>query len=151
MKPYALILPLVVATLAGCSPPNAMSEPGYAAPAAVSHVSYGTIVAAQPVTMQRTSSGDRIAGAVVGGLAGAIIGNQFGAGTGKDLMTGAGAMTGAVLGSNFATQNRTYASQAWTVRLDNGGAITIVQASNVFHVGMRVRVVAEGTSTYIVP
>lgn len=151
MKLHAFLLPLIVAALAGCTPPGQMAEPGYAAPAAVSQVSYGTIVGVRPVTMQHTSDGDRIAGAVVGGLAGAIIGNQFGGGTGRDLMTGAGAVTGAMIGSNLATQNRTYASQAWTVRLDNGGSITIIQASNVFRVGMRVRVVSEGASTYIAP
>ena len=29
---------------------------------------------------------------------------------------------------NLASQTRTYVSQAWTVRLDNGGTMTIIQS-----------------------
>ena len=37
-------------------------------------------------------------GAIIGGLLGGFIGNQFGSGSGKDAMTGIGAMTGAIAG-----------------------------------------------------
>lgn len=64
-------------------------------------------------------------------------------------MTGAGAISGAVIGSNLATRTGTYASQAWTVRLDNGGTVTVIQASNMFRVGERVRVVQRGSEMYL--
>ena len=115
----------------------------------IRQVHYGTIIAVRPVTMQRTANGDQLVGAVAGGLVGAVIGHQFGAGTGKDLMTGAGAISGAVIGSNLATRTGTYASQAWTVRLDNGGTVTVIQASNMFRVGERVRVVQRGSEMYL--
>jgi outer membrane lipoprotein SlyB len=151
MARHALFVPLIVAALAGCEPQTTMTPVPYDAPAVATHVSYGRIIAEHPVTMQQTANGDRIGGALVGGLAGAIIGNQFGGGTGKDLMTGAGAVTGAVIGGNLASQTRTYVSQAWTVRLDNGGTMTIIQASNTFYVGMRIRVVQNGSQTYLTP
>ncbi len=46
-----------------------------------------------------------IAGAVVGGVLGGIIGHQFGGGRGNDVATGAGAVGGALLGSNVARNN----------------------------------------------
>jgi uncharacterized protein YcfJ len=36
--------------------------------------------------------------AIVGGIIGGLIGNQFGGGSGKDAMTGLGAITGAIVG-----------------------------------------------------
>ena len=108
MARHALFVPMIVAALAGCEPQTTMTSAPYEAPVVATHVSYGRIIAEHPVTMQQTASGDRIGGALVGGLAGAIIGNQFGGGTGKDLMTGAGAVTGAVIGGNLASQTRTY-------------------------------------------
>lgn len=154
MRTRTLFVPLVVAALAACNemgPPPATS-PSYAPVAQASHVQYGTIVSVRPVTMQRTAQGDQIVGAVAGGLVGAVIGNQFGEGSGKDLMTGAGALTGALVGSHLAQQHSgTYQSQAWTVRMRNGGTVTIVQASNSFYVGQHVRVVSRGHEMYIEP
>jgi len=112
-------------------------------------IEYGRIVSVRPVTMRRTNQGDQIVGTVAGGLVGAVIGHQFGSGTGKDLMTGAGAITGAIVGSNIANQGGTYTSSAWTVRLNNGGSITVIQASNTFRVGDRVRVVRNGNQVYL--
>ncbi len=148
LKRTALLLPFA-ALLAACEPqpgPYYSSDSYSTQP---DYIQYGTIVQVRPVTMQRTSNGDQIVGAVTGGLVGAIIGNQFGAGSGKDLMTGAGALTGAVIGSNIATQQRTYQSAAWTVRLDNGGSMTVIQASSRFRVGDRVMVVQRGNETYL--
>lgn len=42
-----------------------------------------------------------IPGAVVGGVAGGLVGSQIGSGHGRDLAIGAGAATGAVVGSNY--------------------------------------------------
>lgn len=48
-----------------------------------------------------TNSSDEpnVGGMIVGGLIGGVIGNQFGKGDGKEAMTGIGAMTGAIIGS----------------------------------------------------
>lgn len=155
MLKSALILLPAMLTLAACDQmgppygPGPVAGYGQIAPAA--YVQYGTIIRVRPVTMQRTANGDQIVGAVAGGLVGAVIGNQFGAGSGKDLMTGAGAITGAMIGSRLAAGTGTYTSQAWTVRLDNGGTMTIIQASNMFRVGERVRIVHQGNNVYLEP
>lgn len=112
-------------------------------------IEYGRIVSVQPVTMRRTNNGDQIVGTVAGGLIGAVIGHQLGSGTGKDVMTGVGAITGAIVGGNIASQGGTYTSSAWTVRLHNGGSITVIQASNTFRVGDRVSVVRNGDQVYL--
>lgn len=46
------------------------------------------------------NSGTNTEGAIVGGLIGGLIGNQFGNGSGKQAMTGVGAITGAIIGGN---------------------------------------------------
>lgn len=43
--------------------------------------------------------------AIIGGILGGVLGNQFGNGSGKDAMTGIGAITGAIIGGN-STSNR---------------------------------------------
>lgn len=149
---FLLLLPAVLAVAAcyptpGPYPDGPRPRPYSSYPAET--IEYGRIVAVRPVTMQRTSDGDRIVGTVTGALVGAVIGHQFGSGTGKDLMTGAGAVTGAIVGSNIASQGGTYTSYAWTVRLDNGGSITVIQLSNTFRVGDRVSVVRRGDQVYL--
>jgi len=42
-----------------------------------------------------------VPGAVIGGVAGGILGSAVGGGTGRDIAIGAGAATGAVVGSNY--------------------------------------------------
>lgn len=37
-------------------------------------------------------------GAIIGGIIGGVVGNQFGSGSGKEAMTGIGALTGAIIG-----------------------------------------------------
>ncbi|MBI1219877.1 MAG: glycine zipper 2TM domain-containing protein [Rhodobacteraceae bacterium] len=148
LKRTAILLPFA-ALLAACEPQPGPYYPTNSYPSQPEYIQYGTIIQVRPVTMQRTANGDQIVGAVTGGLVGAIIGSQFGAGTGKDLMTGAGAITGAVIGSNIATHQSTYQSAAWTVRLDSGGVMTIIQTSGRFHVGDRVMVVQSGNETYL--
>lgn len=39
-------------------------------------------------------------GAIIGGIIGGVIGNQFGKGSGKEAMTGIGALSGAIIGGN---------------------------------------------------
>jgi len=42
-----------------------------------------------------------VPGAVIGGVAGGVLGSAVGGGTGRDIAIGAGAATGAVVGSNY--------------------------------------------------
>ncbi|AQS48996.1 hypothetical protein BMG03_15265 [Thioclava nitratireducens] len=156
MRFFLLVLPAAL-SVAACNPtPGPYATGPYNGPAPGTRttynyesVEYGRIVAMQPVTMRRTSDGDQIVGAVTGGLVGAVIGHQLGSGKGKDVMTGVGAIAGTIVGSNIASQGGTYTSYAWTVRLDNGGSITVIQMSNQFRVGDRVSVVRSGNQVYL--
>lgn len=153
MKRTLLILSAAL-TLAGCydtTPPAGTVYRPAAPVERAEFVDYGTIIEMRPVTMQRDGNGDQVIGAVTGGLVGAVIGHQFGSGTGKDLMTGAGAIAGAMVGSKVAAQaqTQTYTSSAWTVRLDNGQTMTVIQASNAFRVGQRVSVVHRNGEVYL--
>ena len=42
-----------------------------------------------------------VPGAVIGGVAGGLLGSTVGGGSGRDIAIGAGAATGAVVGSNY--------------------------------------------------
>ncbi|MBI1416911.1 MAG: glycine zipper 2TM domain-containing protein [Limimaricola sp.] len=148
MDKFALIIPLALVGLAGCDQPMG---PGYTQASQVSQqqtAQYGTVTQVRTVQVQ-SGAGNQVAGAVVGGIAGAVVGNQFGNGTGKDLMTGAGAVGGAVLGAQVAGAPTLRTSQEWTVRTDNGQTIKVIQDNGGFRIGQRVQVVQTTNGTYL--
>ena len=57
----------------------------------------------ETVTPTEKGSGGAIVGAIVGG----VIGNQIGGGSGRDIATGVGVITGAVVGDNMQNSPRT--------------------------------------------
>lgn len=101
----------------------------------------GTIVSMRQVST--SNSGDQVAGAVAGGLIGGLVGNQFGRGTGREVATVVGAGAGALAG-NAAARNSAVSSE-WTVRLDDGRTVAVVQNSS-FRIGQRVQVIVQGNS-----
>ena len=148
MHKLTLVLPLCLLGLAGCD--STMGGPAYsAAPVASASMQYGTIIGVRPV---QVGGGTTAGGAIAGGLAGAVIGNQFGKGSGNALMTGAGAIGGALLGQQMA-QNmaQPQLAQQWTVRLDQGGSIAVIQSGSEFYVGQRVQVIQGQNGTYLQP
>ena len=81
-------------------------------------------------------------GAVAGGLAGAVVGNQFGRGSGRTVMTLAGAAGGAYAGNAIEKNAKKHTVFRVTVRLDDGTARTLSQSQQPpFAVGERVRIV----------
>jgi outer membrane lipoprotein SlyB len=148
MKKLTLILPLCLIGLAGC---DNMGGPGYgAAPAATQTVETGTIIRVR--TVQVAGANTTAGGAIAGGLAGAVIGHQIGEGSGKALATGAGAIGGAILGQKMAeNMAQPRLSRQWTVRLDAGGTIQVIQDGNNMYVGQHVRVVQSSKGTYLQP
>lgn len=90
-------------------------------------------------------------GTIVGGVAGAALGNEVGRGMGNALATGAGATAGAVAGQAAGKAVGTTQSIEWTVRLDNGRAIAVVQGSPMFAVGQRVQVITGNGQTRLQP
>lgn len=134
------------AALAACAPQqNANVLPANSALTA-STVSYGTIVSSRAVQLQG-GQGSQAAGAVLGGLAGAAVGQNVGGGTGQVIATGVGATAGATAGLQAGKAVGGRQSIEWTVRMDNGSTIAVIQGEPVFGVGQRVQVITGGGQT----
>lgn len=86
----------------------------------------GTVVQVREVRTAGQASG---AGAVAAGILGGLAGNQGGRGTGRDILTGLGALGGAIAGNEAEKQLRATTHWEVTVRLDDGGTRTVRQDS----------------------
>ena len=141
-----LLIPVVLVALAGCDATPTTTGYGATAPVQTRSAQYGTITKVRNVEVYDSGveNGNMVAGALTGAIIGGVVGNRFGSGSGKTVMTGAGAVGGALAGSHLAQGSGHQVSQQWTVRLDNGGSILIVQSDNSLYVGERVRVVDTG-------
>ena len=136
--------------LAACTPQqNADVLPANQALTA-STVSYGTVTASRVVQLQG-GQGSQAAGAVLGGLAGAALGQEVGGGTGQVIATGVGATAGAAAGLQAGKTVAGRQSIEWTVRMDNGASIAVVQGEPAFAVGQRVQVITGGGQTRLAP
>lgn len=136
---------LGAAALAGCAQPSGNVVAANQAQTAQS-VQFGTVISSRNVTVQG-NQGAQAAGAVIGGIAGAALGQNIGGGTGKVLATGAGATAGAAAGLAAGRSAAGQQSIQWTIRLDSGQTISVIQASPTFAVGQRVQVIGGGTNT----
>jgi uncharacterized protein YcfJ len=61
----------------------------------------------QCVTETVTPADKGSSGAIVGAIVGGVVGNQIGGGSGRDIATGVGVITGAVVGDNMQNAPRT--------------------------------------------
>ena len=61
----------------------------------------------QCVTETVTPADEGSSGAIVGAIVGGVVGNQIGGGSGRDIATGVGVITGAVVGDNMQNAPRT--------------------------------------------
>ena len=61
----------------------------------------------QCVTETVTPTEKGAGGAIVGAIVGGVVGNQIGGGSGRDIATGVGVITGAVVGDNMQNAPRT--------------------------------------------
>jgi uncharacterized protein YcfJ len=61
----------------------------------------------QCVTETVTPTEKSSTGAIVGAIVGGVVGNQIGSGSGRDMATGVGVITGAVVGDNLQNAPRT--------------------------------------------
>ena len=101
-------------------------------------VQYGVITSMRTVELR--SDGAQFAGAVLGGAVGGLVGDQFGGGRGNKILTAAGAVGGAVAGARVGEQTGRQLAQEWTIRLDNGRAIAVIQ-NGPFRIGQPVQVI----------
>jgi outer membrane lipoprotein SlyB len=133
---YSILCSLLVA---GCS--NDYSGNTYEGRAVgeVSRTGVGTIIAMRKINIK--PEGDKLgSGALIGGTTGALAGSMFGKGGGKLLGAGIGALAGGMAG--HAIQNRSQDGFEYTVRLENGGIVTVTQGTTPsLSVGQKVFVI----------
>ncbi len=123
--------------------PADAAQPAAPQPRAADRHHVGAITSIEPVRERPEGSGT---GAVVGGLLGAVVGNQFGHGTGRAVMTGAGAVGGAVAGNNIERNHNTHVvGYRVSVRLDDGTTHTF-QRSQVGNLQVGDRVALDAGS-----
>ena len=102
-------------------------------------VNCGTIESVQTVEVKGAASG---LGAVAGGVTGALVGNQIGGGSGKTVMTIAGAAGGAYAGNEIEKNMKKSTAYRVTIRMDDGTTRKLsYPAPPAYAVGERVRIV----------
>ncbi len=109
-------------------------------------IQFGEIVEIEMVKLDGTESG---VGSLAGAATGGIAASNIGGGRGQGLAMIAGAVAGGVLG-NYAERKSTETNALnFTVRLDNGSFISVVQQSegNSLLVGDRVKVMTQGRTS----
>ncbi|WP_417877615.1 glycine zipper 2TM domain-containing protein [Vibrio sp.] len=107
---------------------NAAYERNVAKP--VNEVVYGKVDSVRYITQQevvrsKSNGWKTLLGATIGGL----VGNQFGGGTGREVATAVGALTGAAVAQNQSTEQYTVESQLveLLIKVDNDKLINVIQ------------------------
>lgn len=145
-------LALTSMALLACTPPTSGNVINARQAQTAQTVAFGTIIGAQPVTVQGGNQPADVVGTVAGGLLGGALGNEVGGGTGRVIATGVGATAGAAAGNRIANAATTVQSTEWLVQLESGRTISVVQAAPAFSVGQRVQVVQSASGvTRLVP
>ncbi|PWD87920.1 glycine zipper 2TM domain-containing protein [Ignatzschineria cameli] len=143
---------LAVLTLAGCTNSSLYSGDVYTGNQAktVQSVSYGTVVAVRPVTIQAEGSSlGTVSGAVLGG----VLGNAMGGGRGRNITTAVGAVAGGIAGNKIEQQVDKVQGVELDIKTDSGQTIAVVQKQDksLFRPGQRVRMVGSGRNINVSP
>lgn len=129
----------------------ASSEPSYSANSVgqVSQVEQGKILNIQKVNIKGSDNVGARVGGLAGGLGGAL------AGSGNMLTSIAGSIGGAIVGgiAGGATEKAMTSSEAYqyTIQLNNGKTIAVLQEENNIQVGEKVTIYVSGNNTRLVP
>lgn len=113
-------------------------------------VNYGTITGVRTIEMRNVpGESDRALGAIAGGALGAAAGDELG--DGNAMAIGGAAILGALAGDAASRTLNRHTAQEWTVALERGGSIAVVQTDPNLYVGQRVRVIFNGNQTRLAP
>ena len=138
--------------LAACSPPQSGSIVDANQAQTAQRVTLGTVLGFRQVLVRGGRPGAELAGTVGGGAIGVAAGNQIGDGEGREIARAIGGIVGAAAGNRAAAGATTMQSFEWTVQLDNGRTITVIQQEPTFARGQRVQVVeGAGGLTRLIP
>lgn len=147
MKRSAKLLMLATAAtlaLAGCARQISPNTVEGSAVGEVNEAFFGTV---QQVRVVQVQEGDRLqentTGALVGGVVGAGVGSLIGGGWGRVLASGAGALIGAGAGAVAERELSRQQALEYTVRLDNGRMVTVVQGGVENPLGQGSRVIVQ--------
>lgn len=150
MKKSAVMLAVVLsgAVLSGCAQ-QSLTGTTYSRGEArqAQSVQFGRIESIVPVVIQGRTDG--IVGAGTGAVIGGIAGSGVGGGRGSDIATVVGAVAGGIAGQRVEEMTSRRQGVEITVRLDNGGVVSVVQEQDpnqVFSAGQRVRVLGQGST-----
>ncbi len=121
----------------GCASTSGKSyKPGEARQAQT--IQHGTILALNEATIEQDST---MLGPAMGGAAGGVVGSTIGGGKGRILGAVGGAAVGALAGALAEKAVRTEKAYEFTIELEDGKAISVVQAiDDDYVVGDKVRV-----------
>jgi outer membrane lipoprotein SlyB len=129
----------LLATLMGCTAERPVLD-------------YGTVTQVEPADAPGENTG---LGAVGGAAVGGVIGSRFGGGAGNIVATVGGIIVGAVAGSAAEAALQNASGLRYTVRLDDGRVMTIVQHrerdDRVIQPGERVVIRTSGWSQRVEP
>ena len=138
--------------LAACAPPQSGSLVDANQSQVAQRVTLGTVVAFRQVLVRGGRPGAELAGTLGGGAIGVAAGNQIGDGEGRDIARAIGGIVGATAGNRAAAGATSQQSFEWTVRLDNGATIAVIQQEPTFARGQRVQVIeGAGGLTRLAP
>ncbi len=143
-----LLCLLFTASALGCASSSGKSyKPGEARKAQT--IQKGTILAIDEATIEQDST---LVGPGIGGVAGGAIGSTIGGGKGRILAIVGGAAIGALAGAATEKAVRSENAYEFTIELEDGKAISVVQAvDDDYAVGDKVRVLTgEGRKVRIV-
>lgn len=147
----ATLLVMAALVLAGCQHPG-QNVYRYDEVGKASLVNFGTIVGVREVAVEGKNTG---LGAATGAAAGGLAGSQFGQGGGNAVATLAGVVIGGIAGAlaEQAAANRT--ATEYTVTLENGVTMTVVQDHNegerILRPGERVILQVTGGTQRVLP
>lgn len=148
---FSLLLVLASLTLGGCA--TSRSGDYYTRDQArrAQTVETGVLEAMRPVQIEGTKTPlGGLGGAAIGGIAGSAIGG----GRGSAVAAVAGAIAGGLAGAAIEEQATQVPGWEFTVRLDSGKTIAVVQEAvenEVLSPGMRVRILTGGGATRVTP
>lgn len=109
------------------------------------HVQYGRIVSVMPVIIEGHTNG--LVGAGTGAVIGGIAAQNIGGGSGRHLATVVGAVAGGIAGQRIEEAATRKQGFEYTVQLENGSTVSIVQEQDLNHIfsqGQRVKVLSQG-------
>lgn len=136
--------------LGACAPNTSGSvyAPGQALQA--QYVQHGVITNVRTVELRNVpGESDRLIGGIAGGALGAQIGGELS--DDDRFAAGAGAILGALAGQAGAAVVNRIPVREWTVDLERGGTIVVLQNDESLFVGQRVRVIRSGSEVRLAP